>query len=75
MSKEQNLTPQKAYSNEEKTYRFWNGKNIDGESFVGKDDLIPANRNTATLAKYDVSNETVSINNLQNEPQSTNKTE
>jgi hypothetical protein len=51
----------------QKTYGFWNGKNIDGSSKVGKEDLISAQRTSKTAAKYDVSNETVTTDNLQND--------
>ena len=51
------------------TYKFWNGKNIAGGSTVGDKDLITAGPRTGkTLAKYQVANDTVAADNLQEDP-------
>ena len=48
------------------TYKFWNGKNIDGGSRAGDKGLIAEGPRTGkTAAKYQVANETVSADNLQ----------
>lgn len=50
-----------------KIYRFWNGKNIDGRSFVGNPGLIfePVSENKDTLLKYEVGVDTFSGDELQ----------
>lgn len=49
-------------------YKHWNGKNIKGSSAVGDQSLISAGpRSGKTAAKYEVANETVSADNLQND--------
>ncbi len=49
-------------------YKYWNGKNIKGSSVVGDQDLISEGpRAGKTAAKYEVANETVSADNLQND--------
>lgn len=57
-------------ANEKKPqYKFWNGKNPDGKSYVGDPDLISEGpRDSKTGAKYQVANETVSAGNLQKRP-------
>lgn len=57
----------------EKVYAFWNGKNIDGSNKVGSEDLLNAQRTSKTAQKYDVSSETVSTDNLQNNDTNTTK--
>ncbi|MDT8902802.1 hypothetical protein [Anaeroselena agilis] len=48
------------------TYKFWNGKNLEGSSVVGDPNLIAEGPRTGkTAAKYEVANETVSADNLQ----------
>lgn len=52
------------------TDKFWNGKNLKGGAAVGDKDLIGAGPRTGkTQAKYQVANETVSADNLQQDPQ------
>jgi hypothetical protein len=52
-----------------KIYRFWNGKNIDGNSSAGDVDLIEkmARENKDTLMKYEVGVDTFSAGDLQRE--------
>lgn len=48
------------------TYKFWNGKNLEGGPAVGDKSLISEGPRTGkTLAKYQVANDTVSADNLQ----------
>lgn len=57
-NKIKDLTSDKTNNHKEKVYAFWNGKNANGSEQVGSEQLIPKLRNTETLAKYDVSDET-----------------
>ncbi|TCL38315.1 hypothetical protein EV210_104299 [Anaerospora hongkongensis] len=51
---------------ETKTYSFWNGKNIEGKSYVGSPDLLEEARSAEqTEMKYEVGSETVSADDLQ----------
>lgn len=50
-------------------YKFWNGKNPEGGSTVGNRELIqPGPRDSKTAAKYQVGNDTVAADNLQQKP-------
>lgn len=52
--------------NKNPIYEHWNGKNPDGKSSVGNSDLISEGpRTSKTGAKYDVSVETLSADDLQ----------
>lgn len=45
---------------------FWNGKNLPGESHVGAKSLISEGpRTSPTQSKYQVSNDTISADDLQ----------
>jgi hypothetical protein len=50
-------------------YRFWNGKNIDGNSTAGEPDLLDkiAGENQDSLLKYEVGVDTFSADDLQTE--------
>nr|WP_092072773.1 hypothetical protein [Dendrosporobacter quercicolus]NSL48892.1 hypothetical protein [Dendrosporobacter quercicolus DSM 1736]SDM49779.1 hypothetical protein SAMN04488502_10547 [Dendrosporobacter quercicolus] len=50
-----------------KVYRFWNGKNIDGKSVAGDQNLLEetAQENKDTLMKYEVGVDTFSADDLQ----------
>lgn len=51
------------------TYKFWNGKNLEGGPVVGDKTLIGEGpRAGKTAAKYQVANDTVSADNLQQDP-------
>ncbi len=51
-------------------YKYWNGKNLKGNSAVGDQNLISESpRDGKTAAKYEVANETVSADNLQHDAQ------
>ena len=53
-------------ANKNETYKHWNGKNLDGASFVGDKDLIKdVKRDSKTAQKYEVSNDTISADDLQ----------
>ncbi|QJW47906.1 hypothetical protein HA075_20470 [bacterium BFN5] len=50
----------------EKVYKFWNGKNIDGDSAVGNKHLIEEGiRSNTTEMKYEVGVDTISADDLQ----------
>ncbi len=50
---------------------FWNGKNVAGESHVGAKGLINEGpRRSLTQSKYQVSNDTISADDLQPSAQS-----
>lgn len=51
---------------QEKVYRYWNGKNIEGQSCAGDKFLIDEGlRNSTTEMKYEVGCDTVAGDDLQ----------
>lgn len=50
-----------------KVYQYWNGKNIEGKSYVGDPDLIKAidRGDSQSLMKYEVGCDTFSADDLQ----------
>ncbi len=54
----------------EKVYKFWNGKNINGDSAVGSQYLIQEGpRSNTTDMKYEVGVDTFSADDLQKDVQ------
>lgn len=54
----------------EKVYKFWNGKNIDGDSTVGSKYLIDEGpRSNTSEMKYEVGVDTISADDLQKDVQ------
>lgn len=54
----------------EKVYKFWNGKNIDGDSATGNKYLIEEGpRSNTTEMKYEVGVDTISADDLQKDVQ------
>lgn len=54
-----------------KKTEFWNGKNLAGKTHAGVEGLISEGRRTSlTQSKYQVSNDTVSADDLQPSPHS-----
>lgn len=53
-------------SDNSKVYHFWNGKNVDGKSYVGNASLLSENeRSSQTEMKYEVGCDTFSADDLQ----------
>jgi hypothetical protein len=58
----------------DKKTAFWNGKNVAGETHAGAKGLISEGpRTSLTQSKYQVSNDTVSADDLQPSAQSSTK--
>lgn len=54
----------------EKVYKFWNGKNIDGDLAAGNKYLIEEGpRSNTTEMKYEVGVDTISADDLQKDVQ------
>lgn len=51
--------------NQERVYKFWNGKNMDAAAFSGLTRMInECARSSGAEAKYDISTETLSADDL-----------